>query len=40
MAGLSVVWGWRAVVRGGEPGLRRRRSGGDRQVPQPGEDLG
>ena len=26
-AGLSAVGGWRPLYEGGEPGLRRRRSG-------------
>ena len=29
-----------AVDKDGEPGLRVRRSGGDGQVPEPGQDLG
>jgi len=32
--------GWRAVEQDGEPGLRRCRSGGGGQCPQPGQNLG
>ena len=39
-AGPFCGRGWRAVDEDGEPGLWRRRSGGDGQCPQAGQDLG